>query len=109
MESIHFQHIPELVHRYLKVPDPVILHYTIRPNEPPPTQPQAWDVEVLMEDTNFKGRLNSVLMSLGSDSAREITNLDEEVSLLHTCDTGGYMKRSTTFTNSGTILHVLII
>ena len=80
-----------MVHRYLKVPDPVILHYTIRPNEPPPTQPQAWDTEVLMEDTNFKGRLNSVLMSLSSESAREITQLDEEVSVLvlHT----GVMRR----------------
>ena len=68
------------MHRYLKAPDPVILHYTIKPNEPPPAQPQAWDVELVMEDTNFKGRLNQVLVSLSSESAREISQLDEEVS-----------------------------
>lgn len=79
VEQIAFQQIPELVNHFLQPPDPIVLHYTIKPNEPPPTSPQAWDVEVKMEDISLKGRMNQVIVSMNNDSAKELARHDEEV------------------------------
>lgn len=79
LDQLSFQQIPELVNRFLHPPDAIILHYTIKPNEPPPASPQAWDVEVKTEDTSLKSRMNQVILNMNTESARELAKYDEEV------------------------------
>jgi len=79
-ESILFQQLPEIVHRYLAPPDPIVLHYTINPAVAPPERPSAWDVEVKMEDTSLKGRMTA-MVHISKDSAQELAKLDEEIAL----------------------------
>lgn len=75
-----FQHIPELVNRYLMPPDPVILHYTVNPALIPPERPLAWDVEVKMEDFTMKSRMATTVLA-NKESLQELSKLDEEVKL----------------------------
>lgn len=82
METVTFQQLPELLNHYLQPSDPIILHYQIKPNEPPPPTPKAWDVEVKTEDTSLKSRMNQVILNMSSETAREIAKYDEEASLL---------------------------
>ncbi|TDL14860.1 SWI/SNF complex protein [Rickenella mellea] len=82
VDQLPFQQIPELVNRYLHPPDPVILHYTLKPNEPPPVAPQAWDVEVKVEDTSLKSKMTQVVLSMNAESMRELARLDDEIALL---------------------------
>lgn len=79
-DTAYFQHLPELVNRFLLPPDPIVLHYTLNPNLPPPEKPSAWDVEVKVDDSNLKARMQHVVVSMAQDSARDLTKLDEEVS-----------------------------
>lgn len=72
--------LPELVNRYLAVPDPVVLWYTINPGILPPDRAQAWDVELKMEDTAIKSRMNAMLQS-SKETSGTLHKLDEEVSL----------------------------
>ena len=51
----------------------------IKPNEPSPATPQAWDVEVKVEDQSLKAKMNQVVVSMSSESARELAKLDEQV------------------------------
>ncbi|KAH8120390.1 SWI/SNF complex protein [Phellopilus nigrolimitatus] len=81
-ETLAFQQIPELVNHYLSPPDPILLYYNIKPNEPPPVIPQAWDVEIKMEDTSLKSRMNQVILNTSSETARDIAKYDEEAALL---------------------------
>lgn len=79
VDSLMFQHIPELVNRYLMPPDPIILHYEINPAIAPPERPLAWDVEVRTEDVGMKNRTTAMVQAT-KESAQELTKLDEEVS-----------------------------
>jgi hypothetical protein len=74
-----FQHIPELVNRYLMPPDPVILHYIVDPAVAPPERPSAWDVETKTEDVAMKTRMTTMVQA-SKESAQELTKLDEDVS-----------------------------
>jgi hypothetical protein len=58
-----------------------VLHYTIKPNEPSPPSPQAWDVEIKVEDVSLKAKMNQVVLSMSSESAKELAKLDEQVRL----------------------------
>lgn len=75
-----FQHIPELVNRFLMPPDSVILHYTIDPGAVPPERPLAFDVEVKTEDGALKNRMAAMLQT-SKDTMQEAAKLDEEVCL----------------------------
>jgi SWI/SNF-related matrix-associated actin-dependent regulator of chromatin subfamily D len=77
-DSLMFQHIPELVNRYLMPPDPIVLHYTINPAVAPPERPSAWDVDVKTEDGAMKSRMTTMVQT-SKESAQELTKLDEEV------------------------------
>lgn len=93
-ETLNFTQIPELVNLYLQPLDPIVLHYQIKPNEPPPASPQAWDVEVKVEDTSLKSRMNQVILSTSADTAREIAKSDEEASILSQQIQNSVLKRT---------------
>lgn len=76
-----FQQLSELVNRFLLPPDPIILHYTLNPAVPPPEKPGAWDVEVKLDDSALKNRMNHSVVQLADKTARELAKLDDEVCL----------------------------
>lgn len=78
-ETVLFQHLPELVNRYLAPPDPIILHYTVNPAVPPAEKPGAWDVDVKLEDTVLKSRMAQAVAQMTNESARDLVKLDDEV------------------------------
>lgn len=73
-----FQHIPELVNRFLMPPDPIILHYTVNPSGPAPDRPSAWDVEVKTDDGALKTRMTAVL-NANKESMQELLKIDDQV------------------------------
>jgi len=79
-DLLMFQHIPELVNRYLMPPDPIIMHYAVDPAVAPPERPSAWDVEVRTEDGAMKSRMATMVQAT-KESAQELTKLDEEIAL----------------------------
>lgn len=79
-EIVTFQHLPELVNRFLLPPDPIVLHYTLNPALPPPEKPSAWDVEVKLDDSGLKSRMSHAVVQMASDTARDLAKLDDEVS-----------------------------
>jgi len=76
-----FQKLPELVNRYLVPPDPIVLHYNLNPTIPPPERPQAYDVEVKMEDTALKGRM-MLTVNVSKETSAQMAKLDDEVRFL---------------------------
>ncbi|KAI0742381.1 hypothetical protein C8Q80DRAFT_1187942, partial [Daedaleopsis nitida] len=93
-DTAYFQHLPDIVNCFLLPPEPTILHYTLNPTLPPPEKPVAWDVEVKVDDSNLKGRMQHVVMSMAADSAKELTKLDEEIALHVQSLTNAHMKRT---------------
>ncbi len=71
--------IPERVNHFLMKPDPIVLHYTLNPTIPPPDKPQAYDVEIKIDDTTLKTRMTHVLLSMTPESAKELNKIDDEV------------------------------
>ncbi|KAG6865588.1 hypothetical protein C0991_001137 [Blastosporella zonata] len=80
-DHILFHQLPELVNRYLAAPDPIILHYTINPTIQPPERPQAWDVEIKMEDFSLKSRMTAMVIQ-SKESAQALSKMDDEIALL---------------------------
>jgi len=76
-DSLMFQHIPELVNRYLMPPDPIVLHYTVNPAVAPPERPSAWDVDVKTEDGAMKSRMTTMVQT--SKERTGVDKLDEKV------------------------------
>ncbi|KAI0826100.1 SWI/SNF complex 60 kDa subunit [Irpex lacteus] len=80
-EPFPFRLIPERVNRYLARSDPIVLHYTLDPSQPPPEKPVAYDVDIRVEDTSLKSRMSHVVMNMAPESAKELSKLDDEISL----------------------------
>jgi SWI/SNF-related matrix-associated actin-dependent regulator of chromatin subfamily D len=80
-EMIPFNFLPELVNRYLAPPNPVVINYTVNPSTPPPDRPTAWDIELKLEDVALKSKMQGVSLNPSRDTLRELTRLDDEVSL----------------------------
>lgn len=78
MEIIPFAKLPEFINRFMSAPDPLVLWYNLNPAAPPPERPQAWDVEVKMEDSMLKHRMTTMLQST-KENAVALSKLDEEV------------------------------
>ncbi len=83
-DQLPFTQIPELVNHFLQPADPIVLFYTIKPNEPPPATLQVWDVEVKVEDTFLKNRMNQVILSMNNETAQELLKYEQEVCSLRT-------------------------
>ncbi|KAI0270603.1 SWI/SNF complex subunit [Gloeopeniophorella convolvens] len=81
-DAVPFAFLPELVNRNLAPPDPVVIHYTINPSVPPPERPSAWDVELKLEDTVLKSKMQSVSLNSSQGTTRELTRLDDEIATL---------------------------
>ncbi|CAL1697797.1 unnamed protein product [Somion occarium] len=97
-DSIPFTLLPERLMRQLQPPDPIILHYTLNPAQPPPEKPQAYDIEVKIDDAAMRARMNHVTVAVAQESAKELNRMDDEISLLTQSLTQSHLKA--TFLNS---------
>lgn len=93
-EIVTFQHLPELVNRFLLPLDPIILHYTLNPALPPPEKPSAWDVEVKLDDSGLKSRMSHAVVQMASDTARDLAKLDDEIALHVQSLNNAHLKRT---------------
>lgn len=93
-ETVLFQHLPELVNRYLAPPDPIILHYTVNPAVPPAEKPGAWDVDVKLEDTVLKSRMAQAVAQMTNESARDLVKLDDEIAVHVQSLNNSHLKRT---------------
>ncbi|KAF5369594.1 hypothetical protein D9758_002651 [Tetrapyrgos nigripes] len=93
VDAMPFQKLPEVVNRFLTPPQPVILHYTIDPSVLPPERPQAYDVEIKMEDSALKGRM-AVMLNTNKDTAANLQKMDEEIALLAQSLHNSHLKRT---------------
>jgi SWI/SNF-related matrix-associated actin-dependent regulator of chromatin subfamily D len=50
----------------------------LNPTIPPPERPQAWDVEIKMEDSTLKNRM-ATTVQMSKESTTTLVKLDEEV------------------------------
>jgi len=92
-DSLPFQKLPEIVNRFLLVPDPIVIQYYIEPTQIPPGHPSAWDVEVKLEDSTLKSRTTAMLQ-MSKESAQDLTKLDEEIALHAQSLHNAYTKRA---------------
>ena len=67
------------MNRFLSPADPVLLHYTLNPQVAPPEKPSAWDVEVKVDDTNLRSRMNGLVIGVAQETAKELAKIDDEV------------------------------
>ena len=80
-ETVLFQQLPEIVNRFLMPPDPIVLHYLIKPGTVPPDRPAAWDVEVKLDDLSLKSRMKSATLEANPTTTKKLAELDDEVSI----------------------------
>jgi len=80
-ETVLFQQLPEIVNRFLMPPDPIVLHYLIKPGTVPPDRPAAWDVEVKLDDLSLKSRMKSATLEANPRTTKKLAELDDEIAL----------------------------
>ena len=71
--------IPDRINRHLQPPDPIILHYTLNPTHAPPEKPQAYDVEVKVDDVALRARMNHAVVAVAQETSKELARMDDEV------------------------------
>ena len=79
--SINFHHIPEVLHRFLHPPQPIVLEYFVRTDKAEHRNAMAFDVELDMDDWALRTRQHNVLARFDANSAlsQEIASIDDRI------------------------------
>ncbi|WFD43527.1 non-specific serine/threonine protein kinase [Malassezia psittaci] len=79
--TINFHHIPEVLHRFLHPPQPIVLEYYVHTDKAEHRHPYAFDIELEMDDWAVRTRQHNVLARFDANSApsNEIAALDEQI------------------------------
>ncbi|KAL4399216.1 SWI/SNF and RSC complex subunit Ssr3 [Malassezia pachydermatis] len=79
--TINFHHIPEVLHRFLHPPQPIVLEYYIRTDKAEHRHPTAYDIELDMDDWALRTRQHNVLSRFDANSSlsNEIAALDDQI------------------------------
>ncbi|KAL7408971.1 hypothetical protein BDY24DRAFT_404835 [Mrakia frigida] len=80
-DSLPIHYLPEVINRWIALPDPVVIRYTIRTDVERHVHPKVYDFEVEMDDP-YKSRINTALQAFSEEGGKEIVGLDEEISNL---------------------------
>ncbi|KZV74852.1 SWI/SNF complex subunit [Peniophora sp. CONT] len=80
-EVILFSSLPELVSRCVLRADPIKLHYTLDPTSPPSDKPQAWDIQIKVDDLALKAKMAGVTVNASPQATAELSKLDEEIAI----------------------------
>lgn len=78
-DTMLFSSLPEIVSRCLGRADPIKLHYTLDPSVPPSDKPQAWDIQLKVDDQSLKAKMAAVTVNPSSQATAELSKLDDEV------------------------------
>lgn len=78
-DAILFSALPEIVGRAIGRADPIKLQYTLDPTVPPADKPQAWDVQLKVEDQALKAKMAGVTVNASPQTTAELSKLDDEV------------------------------
>lgn len=77
-------HLTEYIARSVQKPDPITLDYNVRTDVSGEATTQVWDVDIDVEDTPLKEKMEDVLDDLTSSAlTRDILELDEQVRCKH--------------------------
>ncbi|KAF9971687.1 SWI SNF, matrix associated, actin dependent regulator of chromatin, sub d, member 1 [Actinomortierella ambigua] len=95
--KVAFPQLPELIGRFLSPPDPVVLEYTVRVDKPYNLHPFCYDLDVEVDDPQYKQKISSLLSATSLSSSttstlpRQIQALDEtimqHIQNMHNCKT----------------------
>ncbi|PKI82881.1 non-specific serine/threonine protein kinase [Malassezia vespertilionis] len=79
--TINFHHIPEVLHRFLHPPQPIVLEYYVRTDKAENKHPTAFDIELEMDDWAVRTKQHNVLARFDANSTlnNEIAQLDEQI------------------------------
>ena len=79
--TINFHHIPEVLHRFLHPPQPIVLEYYVHTDKAEHRHPTAFDIELEMDDWAVRTRQHNVLarFDANSSTSNEIAALDEQI------------------------------
>lgn len=79
--TINFHHIPEVLHRFLHPPQPIVLEYYVRTDKAEHRNPVAFDVELEMDDWAMRTRQHNVLARFDANGAtnNEISAIDDQI------------------------------
>ncbi|VDB86612.1 unnamed protein product [Peniophora sp. CBMAI 1063] len=80
-EVITFTTLPEFVTRTVSRVDPIKLQYMLDPTIPPPDKPQAWDIQLKVEDQALKAKMAGVTVNASPQTTAELSKLDEEIAI----------------------------
>ena len=79
--TINFHHIPEVLHRFLHPPQPIVLEYYVRTDKAEHRNPVAFDIELEMDDWAMRTRQHNVLARFDANGAtnNEISAIDDQI------------------------------
>mgnify|MGYP001759628593 FL=1 len=79
--TINFHHIPEVLHRFLHPPQPIVLEYYVRTDRAEYRHPTAFDIELDMEDWALRTKQHNVLSRFDANSSlsNEILAIDDQI------------------------------
>lgn len=79
--TINFHHIPEVLHRFLHPPQPIVLEYFVRTDKAEHRNAMAFDIELDMDDWALRTRQHNVLARFDTNSvlSQEIASIDDRI------------------------------
>ncbi|WFD34658.1 non-specific serine/threonine protein kinase [Malassezia cuniculi] len=79
--TINFHHIPEVLHRFLHPPQPIVIEYYVQTDRAEHRSEVAYDVELEMDDWAVRTRQHNVLARFDANSktSSEIAALDDQI------------------------------
>ncbi|EJT97036.1 SWI/SNF complex protein [Dacryopinax primogenitus] len=80
-ENFMFHEIPALLKMCLSPADPVVIPYVVRMDSTTVGELKAFDIEIDVDDFAQKMRVREVMAALSPETAQQIQQLDEEISL----------------------------
>ncbi|KAJ3395053.1 hypothetical protein CcCBS67573_g05686 [Chytriomyces confervae] len=81
-KKVLLTHLPDLLSAHLHPIEPITIDYTIKVDKPRTVSPQAYDIQVEVEDVEIKAKISRVLEGSTPASIREIALIDDEITKL---------------------------
>ncbi|KAF8312533.1 SWI/SNF complex 60 kDa subunit [Clavulina sp. PMI_390] len=79
-ETFPFQDVPSVVHRFLHPSEPATILHTITVESGASSSTTAYDIEIDMDDREYKSRIRDVLDRLAPTTDTRVARLDHEIS-----------------------------
>ncbi|KZT50911.1 SWI/SNF complex protein, partial [Calocera cornea HHB12733] len=80
-DNFMFHEIPTFINMYLAPADPVVIPYIVRMDSSTVGELKAFDIEIDIDDFASRSRVRDVITALSPETAQQIAQLDDEISL----------------------------